>query len=149
MRKLLLIGLVVLALAGFGAYMAVNGGSQQRQAADVRPEQPPEQSETAVPENQPVAEAATVKYGDNGFEPATIRIKRGTTVNFVNNTEIPMYVASDPHPQHTAYPEFEAGVALQRFPRPGENFSFTFDKAGTWSYHNHAQPDHMAVITVE
>ena len=56
-----------------------------------------------------------------------------------------MWVASAPHPTHTNYPGFDAkqGVAS------GEKYSFTFDKAGSWNYHDHLIPSNFGTIVVE
>lgn len=91
----------------------------------------------------------TVSYSNEGFEPERVTIPRGTKVTFKNNTDIPLYVASDPHPDHTDYPEFDTGAALQRLPGPGEDFSFVFDKPGAWKYHNHTASEHVGVMIVE
>lgn len=91
-----------------------------------------------------------VTYGESGFIPSEIKVRRGQTVLFVNNRQArPMYVASNPHPIHTDYKEFEAGVVLGRFPGIGENFSFTFDKPGTWNYHDHADSSKTGTVIVE
>lgn len=79
-----------------------------------------------------------VTYDSSGFKPQTITINKGTTVTFINKSEMPLYVASNPHPQHTDYPEFEAVRANNgRMPRMTDTFSFKFEKTGTWGYHNH------------
>ena len=79
-----------------------------------------------------------VTYDRSGFKPQSITISKNTTVRFVNKSEMPLYVASNPHPQHTDYPEFEAVRANNgRMPRMTDIFSFTFEKTGTWGYHNH------------
>ena len=111
---------------------------------------PPSSEQRAAVETNEQPAITTIEYSDAGFEPKEITVKQGARVQFINNNpQIPMYVATDPHPEHTDYPEFEAGVVLQRHPQPGENFSFTFDKTGNWSFHNHAQPKHMGTVKVE
>lgn len=60
-------------------------------------------AETVKPATGPV----TVTYDSNGFSPKEIVVEKGTTVSFDNKTEIPMWVASDPHPEHFEYPEFD------------------------------------------
>ena len=79
-----------------------------------------------------------VTYTQAGFEPNEITINNGDTVTFVNNSDTPLWVASDPHPEHTDYPEFDVARSKGgQMPKVGENFSFTFNKMGTWTYHNH------------
>lgn len=87
----------------------------------------------------------TISYTDGGFSPASIKIKRGQKVEFVNMSSGLMWVASAPHPSHTAYPTFDEKAVSQR----GEIYTFIFDKAGTWKYHNHLNPIHTATIIVE
>lgn len=82
-------------------------------------------------------ETVTVIYNDSGFSPQEVTIAKGSTVNFVNKSSIPIWVASDPHPEHTDYPEFDTPRVLGRMPQMGEDFSFTFEKVGTWKYHSH------------
>lgn len=91
-----------------------------------------------------------VIYDDSGFQPKQITVTKGSTVNFTNKTQLPMWVASAPHPEHTNYPELDAGVIEGDHIAPGNpSFSFKFDKPGTWIYHNHSVPEHEAVITVK
>ncbi|MFZ2049282.1 MAG: hypothetical protein WAV25_03245 [Minisyncoccia bacterium] len=75
-----------------------------------------------------------VSYDGTSFTPATISIKQGDSVTFINNTEGKMSVASNPHPAHTDYPEFDQ---YKTSSRGQKTFTFTFEKIGTWGYHNH------------
>jgi plastocyanin len=75
-----------------------------------------------------------------------LTIKRGETVKFVNFAENwDMWVASNPHPTHELYPEFNAGRVI----RVEESWSFTFTKAGSWGYHDHLHPQCGGTITVQ
>ncbi len=89
----------------------------------------------------PVVEKTEVDYTDSGFSPASVTIKKGQTVNFVNKSSSQMYVASNPHPIHTDYPGFDELSA-------GDSYSFTFDKVGTWGYHNHINPAQKGSVVV-
>lgn len=95
------------------------------------------QTPATAPSEPATQETATVTYDESGFSPATITIAKGTTVTFVNNSDMPLWVASNPHPAHTDYPEFDTPKILGRMPKMEEDFTFTFDRAGTWQYHNH------------
>lgn len=100
----------------------------------------PTQSVAITPQPQPQApkvETVTVTYGDDGFSPKEVTIAKGSTVNFINKSQMPLWVASDPHPEHTDYPEFDVIYGRDQYPRMGEDFSFTFEKVGTWKYHSH------------
>ena len=58
---------------------------------------------------------------------------------------VSLWVASNPHPIHTDYSDFDAKRGYAK----GERYSFTFFKQGTWKYHNHLNPGEGGVIVVE
>ncbi len=91
------------------------------------------------------AKYTVVNYTNSGFVPATLSIKAGQSVRFVNMTQGAMMVASNPHPEHSDYPEFEQGKTV------GYKgiYDFTFVRVGTWGYHNHLNPSKTAVIVVQ
>lgn len=100
-------------------------------------------------------QTVTVTYTDQGFSPTTITIKRGSKVRFVNATSESMWVASDQHPTHTAYSGTSrtehcpdtAGTAFDQC-AAGNSFTFTFNKVGSWKYHNHSESDEGGTIIV-
>lgn len=89
--------------------------------------------------------AAVSITGGGAFSPATVTVKKGTTVTWTNSGSAKVWVASDPHPVHNGYPGFDSGTDL----RAGETYSFTFDKPGSWSYHNHLNPSVRGSVVVE
>lgn len=86
-----------------------------------------------------------VFYTDKGFSPSSLEIKAGETVQFVNNSSGGMWVASGPHPDHTAYPEFDP----KRNILSGEIYEFAFTKIGEWKYHNHTKAGMYGTIIVK
>ena len=104
-------------------------------------------------EQASVAESSVVTYTDAGYSPATLRIKKGDTVTFKNQSSQSMWTASAVHPTHRAYPTtggclgstFDACAGIQ----PGDSWSFKFDISGTWKYHDHLNPDNTGTIIVE
>lgn len=94
-------------------------------------------TETAIPTIQ----ETVVEKTDAGFAPNSVTIKKGTAVKFVNKSAAPMWVASAPHPTHTDYPEFDQKAN-------GDIFTFTFDKVGSWKYHNHSPFSSGGVVIV-
>lgn len=107
-----------------------------------------EQTSTEATEEAQVSQPPAsnlVTYTGNGFSPSELTVAKGTTVTFKNDSSGVMWVASDPHPQHTNYPEFDSGKYLQ----PGESYSFTFEQTGSWGFHHHAKPAHIGTIIVE
>lgn len=97
--------------------------------------------------------ANVITYTDAGFTPSPLRVKKGTTVTFVNNSTGKMWPASAKHPTHTEYPTtggcigstFDACGGMM----PGESWTFTFDIPGSWNYHNHLSPQDFGTIIVE
>ncbi|OGE82499.1 MAG: hypothetical protein A3B10_00285 [Candidatus Doudnabacteria bacterium RIFCSPLOWO2_01_FULL_44_21] len=89
--------------------------------------------------------SATISMNANGFEPSTITIKKGSTVTFVNNDKKNHWPASAPHPIHTDYPAFDPRQAIAA----SASWSFTFDQAGTWKFHDHLNPSFFGSVTVE
>lgn len=80
-----------------------------------------------------------------GYEPKEVTIKRGDVVEFMNESEEFHWPASDLHPTHGVYPEFDPlrPIAV------GESWKFQFDKAGVWKYHDHIRANKVGTITVE
>jgi len=87
---------------------------------------------------------------EGGFQPREVTIRRNQSVRFKvpADAEIPVWVASDPHPEHTGYSEFDAARILDALPSPGEGYEFVFEKVGSWAYHNHTQPSYDGVVNV-
>lgn len=77
-----------------------------------------------------------IEMTEDGFVPDTVRITRGTTVRFINRDNLGHWPASDLHPSHTIYPEFDPKKPIP----PGEEWSFTFDQIGEWGMHDHLSP---------
>ncbi len=86
-----------------------------------------------------------VRIHDGSFEPAELTIKTGETVLFLNKGNEQHWPASNIHPTHGIYPEFDPQVSFG----PNEFWSFTFDKAGNWRYHDHLFPEMKGVIITE
>jgi len=86
-----------------------------------------------------------VKIEDDGFHPQTLTINSGDTVRWENKSSDDAWPASNVHPTHLLYPGFDAKKPVL----PGDSYSFTFTKTGTWGYHNHLEPDVQATIVVK
>lgn len=101
---------------------------------------------------------ATVAYTSQGFSPKNITVRLGTAVTFVNQSSGSMWVASAAHPSHMVY----GGTSLsQHCPdttntafdectavSAGGSYSFTFNKAGDWKYHNHVDASDFGEVVV-
>lgn len=101
---------------------------------------------------------AAVSYNDeDGFFPQEVTVKVGGSVTWTNQGGDDMWVATAPHPAHTAY----SGTSLQQHCPDtdgndfdqcanGATYTFKFDKAGTFPYHNHSNATKFGrVIVVE
>lgn len=115
-------------------------------------------NETSEPTDLPEESSNTIYLTESGFTPSEITVEQGETVTWVNNASWSMWVASDRHPTHTNY----AGSTLNEHCQngdqnsaafdqcsTGERFSFTFEKTGEWSYHNHESAGQGGTIIVE
>lgn|SRR3989344_7996591 len=100
-------------------------------------------------------EPVTITYSTTGFSPNKVTIKQGQSVTFVNKSGSPMWVASDAHPSHTGYSDTTrqthcpdtAGTAFDQC-APGDSYTFTFQKTGSWGYHNHMGSEDGGTVVV-
>jgi len=95
--------------------------------------------------NELIKEELTIVYNNDGFYPQEITIRKGDTIRFINQSDRKMWVASDNHPAHDIYPEFDQKDISLR----GTEYKFKFDKTGTWGFHNHMFSSHVGKIIVE
>jgi len=102
-------------------------------------------STTATPSANPNAKvAATIIYSDNGFEPASVTVKSGDTLQVTNSSSRNVQFDSDPHPAHTDNSELNVGVVTM-----GKSTTFVVTKSGTFGFHNHLKSSDKGSITVE
>ena len=90
------------------------------------------------------SEVAVVEMTVNGFEPQEITIDGNSSVIFVNKDSQPRWPASNIHPTHELYPEFDPKKPIP----PGQSWPFKPKKIGMWKYHDHNFPHMRGVITV-
>lgn len=102
--------------------------------------------------------SATVKLTGSGFSPTTATIAKGGTVTWVSESGSPMWIASAMHPDHVVYDGTSknehcasgyAGLAPFDQCSSGGNYSFTFNKVGTWKYHNHVNKSQFGTVIVQ
>lgn len=119
---------------------------------------PPDQITGQLPNQTPSAIVLPtdtlhiITYADAGFSPKTITIKKGEKVTFQNNSSLGFWPASGKHPTHELYPE-KGGCFSSKFDscaeyQPGKSWSFQFNIAGTWTYHDHLAPSKTGTIIV-
>lgn len=97
------------------------------------PEAPPVQLSQSVGN---VLTPAQVTITSTGFVPAVINIKPGQQVIWINQDKVLHQVAADPHPTHTSLPGFDSAEPS----KTKETYAFTFEKSGTFTYHDHLNP---------
>lgn len=124
---IVLAGLLILAAGAFFVF-----GGQETVPA-------PSAAESEVPEG-----AHVITLTKEGFEPAEITIRKGETVAFRSTAGDLFWPASNLHPSHGIYPEFDPKEPVQ----PDAVWSFTFDSVGEWKFHDHLAPYFTGVITV-
>ena len=84
------------------------------------------------------AETVEVSISDYKYEPATLSIKVGTTVRWVNNEK---------RVSHSILFTGTDGFESERF-FPGESWERTFDKAGSYPYSCGPHPEMKGLIEV-
>ncbi len=80
-----------------------------------------------------------------GYEPKEITIKQGDVVEWKNESGEFHWPASDLHPTHGVYPEFDPLRPIA----DGESWKFKFDKVGVWKYHDHIRANKVGTVTVQ
>ncbi len=87
----------------------------------------------------------TVRYTNTGFEPTKLTVPAGTMVEFINQSDNDMWVASNMHPSHEILATFDQFQGVGK----GQSYMYTFDKKGVWPYHDHINPAIEGVVAVE
>ncbi|MBI2036082.1 cupredoxin domain-containing protein [Candidatus Microgenomates bacterium] len=105
---------------------------------------PPTTTSSLTNEATGSAQQVTVMLTQSGFEPATVTVKAGTKVIWVNNSGDMATVNSAVHPTHLVYPPLN----FDQFPN-GQSLSLVFDKPGTYKYHDHLNPSQTGQVIVE
>lgn len=88
------------------------------------------QSQQNVPAN-------TVYIQNFAFNPTSLTVKAGTTVTWVNKDSTTHTVISD----NGAFPSGDLN--------PGSNYTYTFNKTGTYPYHCSIHPSMTGTVTVQ
>jgi len=103
---------------------------------------------TLVPGTTSLGLASTsvaVSYSDKGFSPGVVEVAQGGTVTFKNESSRDVWVASNDHPSHLLYSEFDAKKGYT----PGSEYTFTFEKVGSWKYHDHLKASLGGIVIVK
>lgn len=150
-----ILGVVAVLIIGLGAWWYTS-----RQAPTAPAQLAASGTDANMPDDGVLTEpkTVTVLYGSDGFSPSTMTVKQGDTVTFVNNKGGSMWVASAPHPGHAGYDGTDrathcaagyAGATPFDQCAAGVTYSFTFNKAGMWKYHNHDNSSNFGAVIVQ
>lgn len=129
---------------------------QQAQPADQQDSPDTSQQSQDLPRTNDGA--IQVEYTQTGFQPQTITIEQNQTVTWqADDSATAMDVAVDRHPSHTQWDGTSRSEHCTDGPTetvfdscgPQQEYSFTFTKTGTFTYHNHAAAYHTGTIIVE
>lgn len=80
----------------------------------------------------------------DGFLPATLTVKKGTTVVFTNKSGSLISVNSANHPTHLLYPKLNLGEI-----EDGQSKSLQFNDVGSFGFHDHLNPSRFGKVIVE
>jgi len=123
--SVLLVVFVLVAIA-IGAYSFSSGGSKSPTSVSSS------SSSTPIAALAP----AEVSITSSGFVPATVSVKVGQAVTWTNNDSSLHMIASDPYPSDNALADFKSKQPILQ----NDQFSFVFDKLGTYTYHDDLNP---------
>ncbi|HEX8591527.1 MAG TPA: hypothetical protein VF696_02160 [Candidatus Paceibacterota bacterium] len=166
----LLIAVVVIILVLVVGFLAFSGNDSPNQTGTATSTPAATTSFPAAPTTTPPASPSTqapsgttsgpvtITYTTDGFSSPAVTVPVGTKVIWVNQSGGRMWVGSDEHPSHTNYDGTSTGehcangaaTSARIFDQcgAGTSYTFTFTKAGTWDYHNHANASHGGTIIV-
>lgn len=136
------VGLLVVVMVALGAAPLVVGAASGTPASTptASPGASPAASPGASPAASPVAGAeVTVHIKDFFFDPATITVKPGTKVTWINDGPTIHTTTSKATP-----PLWDSGLL-----QVGKSFSYTFTKPGTYDYWCTLHPQMLAKVIVK
>lgn len=132
-------------------------GSPLEEQAESMATSTPEVGESTIAAS--TTPTVTITYDGKAFTPPSVTVHVGDTVTFVDASSKPMWVASGVHPSHTVYDgttREEHCAANYTGPTPfdecqasADDYSFTFTKAGTWPFHDHANATVTGKVIVQ
>ena len=131
-RKIILIlGAIIIAV---GAYVLFTVDKP-------KPENPIEESPTEVVRAEP---DVIITRTDSGYVPNEVIISKGQTILWTNESGSHHWPASDVHPTHRIYSEFDPRKPIA----PGEDWVFTFEQTGEWRFHDHLRANLTGTVIV-
>lgn len=118
---------IILSVVAFGLY--TQKGAETSSVSNSEPQGEPD---------------VTIVRTNSGYEPSEITIKKGDIVAWTNESSEFHWPASDLHPTHGIYPEFDPLKPIA----PGDVWKFKFDEVGVWKFHDHIRANKVGTVTV-
>lgn len=91
------------------------------------------------------APTLVIKIIPDGFKPDELTVNQGTVVRFINEDMVDRWPASDFHPTHEIYPEFDPKVPIP----PGKSWQIKVTKDESFRYHDHLYPHRKGLVVVK
>lgn len=124
---------IVLVVIGVGVYFF-----SQRQTAPTQPSAMPDMSQQGQGQNTESSSANQISIENFAFSPATVTIKKGTTITWTNNDSADHTITKSDSKNGPNSPPLAKG----------QTYSFTFKDAGIFSYVCSLHPNMTGTITV-
>lgn len=137
-NKIVVIGILVLLVVG-GVLLYTTKPTEEKPTVTSSPTAMPSPSTEPAPQ-----EITIIEVTDTGYKPQTLNASVGVRINWVNKSSKKVTVHSADHPTHLVHPLLNKGEFA-----PGEAVQVVFDKAGTYKYHNHYDPDMTGTVIVK
>lgn len=90
------------------------------------------------------SQTVIIEMTEEGFSPQSITLDENSAVIFINKDTKDRWPASNVHPTHELYPEFDPKKPI----KVGASWPFKPKKAGEWKFHDHLLPHMRGKITV-
>jgi hypothetical protein len=94
--------------------------------------------------SEPDLKEHMVTLTKDGFSPSEVTIRRGEQITFTTELQKPFWPASDLHPTHSLYAEFDPKIPVLA----DKTWSIVFNDPGSYKYHDHLDPQKTGVVTV-
>jgi len=159
--SLLIIGVALIIILTIGGVLLFGNPDSSGSNSISSSEKSSDSKNSEVPPTQDSGNSGslnTITITSSGFSLSTLNVNKGDRVTFINQGSSPSWPASAVHPTHTVYPGsdinkcggaeessiFDACRGLSQ----GESYSFIFNEAGSWKYHDHLNPSSTGTIIV-
>ncbi len=141
--KIALIIFGIIVVVGGAIFFIAKPGNNTNNATNVNSSA---KAQTSL--NIGVSSGNVINITENGFSPNAKTIAVGQAIGWINNSSSTVYVAPDNHPSHMKYSGVWDDNGAGQI-SAGQTYTFTFTKAGTYTYHDHLNPSRTGTIIVQ